>query len=125
MQQHHTDPTLLRVGVDNLCAMSLGKEDEEFADTLRLAVALTSLVALLRTVRLRTIVIYLTESKQAKGKAAASAKHKKKKPRGRSHSCGTTRNRSKSKPRLSGTHNSDSDWETDDEAAQLYGSSHR
>eukprot|EP00873_Tetraselmis_striata_P034590 jgi/Tetstr1/454854/TSEL_004042.t1 len=62
MQQHHTEPTLLRVGDDNLCAISLGKEDEEFADTLRMAVALTSHVALLRAVRLRTIVIYITES---------------------------------------------------------------
>eukprot|EP00873_Tetraselmis_striata_P012837 jgi/Tetstr1/433101/TSEL_022433.t1 len=59
---HHTEPTLLRVGDDNLRAISLGKEDEEFADTLRLAVALTSPVALLRAIRLRTIVIYLTES---------------------------------------------------------------
>eukprot|EP00873_Tetraselmis_striata_P022280 jgi/Tetstr1/442544/TSEL_030642.t1 len=62
MQQHHTEPTLLRVGDENLCAISLGKEDEEFADTLRMAVALTSPIALLRAVRLRTIVIYLTES---------------------------------------------------------------
>eukprot|EP00873_Tetraselmis_striata_P045997 jgi/Tetstr1/466261/TSEL_010817.t1 len=62
MKYHHTEPTLLRVGDDNLCAISLGKEDEEFADTLRPAVALTSHVALLRAVRLRTIVIYLTES---------------------------------------------------------------
>eukprot|EP00873_Tetraselmis_striata_P028762 jgi/Tetstr1/449026/TSEL_003794.t1 len=62
MYHHHTEPTLLRVGDDNLCAISLGKEDEEFADTLRLAAALTSHVALLRAIRLRTIVIYLTES---------------------------------------------------------------
>eukprot|EP00873_Tetraselmis_striata_P035100 jgi/Tetstr1/455364/TSEL_042196.t1 len=62
MHHHHTEPTLLRVGDDNLCAISPGKEDEEFADTLRLAVALTSPVALLRAIRLRTIVIYLTES---------------------------------------------------------------
>eukprot|EP00873_Tetraselmis_striata_P014959 jgi/Tetstr1/435223/TSEL_024142.t1 len=62
MHQHHTEPTLLRVGDDNFCTISLGKEDEEFADTLRLAVALTSRVALLRAVRLITIVIYLTES---------------------------------------------------------------
>eukprot|EP00873_Tetraselmis_striata_P038216 jgi/Tetstr1/458480/TSEL_004334.t1 len=62
MHHYHTEPTLLRVGDDNLCAISLGKEDEEFADTLRLAVALTSLVALLRARHLRTIVIYLTES---------------------------------------------------------------
>eukprot|EP00873_Tetraselmis_striata_P038968 jgi/Tetstr1/459232/TSEL_000042.t1 len=62
MHHHHTEPTLLRVGDDNLCAISLGKEDEEFADTLRLAVALTSPVALLWAIRLRTIVIYLTES---------------------------------------------------------------
>eukprot|EP00873_Tetraselmis_striata_P036102 jgi/Tetstr1/456366/TSEL_043101.t1 len=52
----------MRVGDDNLCAISLGKEDEEFADTLRQAVALTSPVALLRAIRLRTIVIYLRES---------------------------------------------------------------
>eukprot|EP00873_Tetraselmis_striata_P016599 jgi/Tetstr1/436863/TSEL_025639.t1 len=62
MHRHHTEPTLLRVGDDNLCAISLGQEDEEFADTLRLAVALTSHVALLRAIRLRTIVIYITES---------------------------------------------------------------
>eukprot|EP00873_Tetraselmis_striata_P037552 jgi/Tetstr1/457816/TSEL_044361.t1 len=62
IQQYHTGPKLMRVGDDNLCAISLGKEDEEFGDTLRLAVALTSPVALLRAVRLRTIVIYLTES---------------------------------------------------------------
>eukprot|EP00873_Tetraselmis_striata_P035897 jgi/Tetstr1/456161/TSEL_042929.t1 len=62
MHRHHTKPTLLRVGDDNLCAISLGQEDEEFADTLRLAVALTSHVALLRAIRLRTIVIYITES---------------------------------------------------------------
>eukprot|EP00873_Tetraselmis_striata_P046494 jgi/Tetstr1/466758/TSEL_011228.t1 len=61
-QQHHTEPTLLRVGDDNLCAISLGKEDEEFADTLRLAVALTSPIALLRAVRPRIIVMYLRES---------------------------------------------------------------
>eukprot|EP00873_Tetraselmis_striata_P041690 jgi/Tetstr1/461954/TSEL_007032.t1 len=59
---YHTEPTLLRVGDNNLCAISLGKEDEEFADTLRLAVALTSPVALLWAIRLRRIVIYLTES---------------------------------------------------------------
>eukprot|EP00873_Tetraselmis_striata_P040811 jgi/Tetstr1/461075/TSEL_006222.t1 len=62
MHHYHTEPTLLRVGDDNPSAISLGKEDEEFADTLRLAVALTSPVALLRAIRLRTIVIYLTES---------------------------------------------------------------
>eukprot|EP00873_Tetraselmis_striata_P041794 jgi/Tetstr1/462058/TSEL_007128.t1 len=62
MYHHHTEPTLLRVGDDNLCAISLGQEDEEFADTMRMAVALTSPVALLRAIRLRTIVIYLTES---------------------------------------------------------------
>eukprot|EP00873_Tetraselmis_striata_P021551 jgi/Tetstr1/441815/TSEL_030032.t1 len=59
---HHTEPTLLSVGGDNLCAISLGHEDEEFADTMRLTVALTSPVALLRAIRLRTIVIYLTDS---------------------------------------------------------------
>eukprot|EP00873_Tetraselmis_striata_P009237 jgi/Tetstr1/429501/TSEL_019406.t1 len=62
MHLHHTETTLLRVGDDNLCAISLGKEDEEFVDTMRLAVALSSHVALLRAIRLRTIVIYLTES---------------------------------------------------------------
>eukprot|EP00873_Tetraselmis_striata_P007990 jgi/Tetstr1/428254/TSEL_018293.t1 len=48
MQQYHTEPKLLRVGDDNLCTISLGKEDEEFADTLRMAKALTSPVALMR-----------------------------------------------------------------------------
>eukprot|EP00873_Tetraselmis_striata_P016666 jgi/Tetstr1/436930/TSEL_025703.t1 len=62
MHHYHTEPTLLRVGDNNLCAISLGKEDEEFADSLRMAVALTSPVALLRAIRLRWIVIYLTES---------------------------------------------------------------
>eukprot|EP00873_Tetraselmis_striata_P017827 jgi/Tetstr1/438091/TSEL_026715.t1 len=60
MHHHHAEPTQMRVGDDNLCAISLGKEDEEFADTLRLAVALTSPVALLRAICLRTI--YLAES---------------------------------------------------------------
>eukprot|EP00873_Tetraselmis_striata_P014853 jgi/Tetstr1/435117/TSEL_024085.t1 len=61
MKQHHTEPKV-HEGDDNLCAISLGKEDEEFAATMRLAVALTSPVALLRVVRVRTIVIYLNES---------------------------------------------------------------
>eukprot|EP00873_Tetraselmis_striata_P018041 jgi/Tetstr1/438305/TSEL_026872.t1 len=52
----------MRVGDDNLCAISLGKEDEAFADTLRLAVALSSPIALLRVIHLRAIVIYLTKS---------------------------------------------------------------
>eukprot|EP00873_Tetraselmis_striata_P010731 jgi/Tetstr1/430995/TSEL_020749.t1 len=280
MRRHHTEPTLLRVGDDHLCAISLGKEDEEFADTLRLAVALTSHVALLRAIRLRTIVIYLTESEfdpsellihpfsqtireagelggntgrnqirrvaigilaqdivdsvredqgrassgtrreapcgyitspttgrpnrttsssdpsslyrtpeaddeeelqlnhvendsamevdttqgaaaetpaanlaslaaethqlrnpqrlsiqlerhpsqstlASKGKAATTAKHKKKQPKGRSRSDGATRNRSRSKLRLSGAHGSDSEWETDDEAAHPSSSSHQ
>eukprot|EP00873_Tetraselmis_striata_P012797 jgi/Tetstr1/433061/TSEL_022396.t1 len=57
------EPKLLRVGDDNLCANSLGKEDEELADTMRLlGVALTSPAAVLRAARLRTVVIYLTES---------------------------------------------------------------
>eukprot|EP00873_Tetraselmis_striata_P025544 jgi/Tetstr1/445808/TSEL_033449.t1 len=60
MRHHHTEPTLPRVGDDHLCAISLGKEDEEFADTMRLAVALTSPVALLWAIRLRIIVIYAT-----------------------------------------------------------------
>eukprot|EP00873_Tetraselmis_striata_P007502 jgi/Tetstr1/427766/TSEL_017884.t1 len=38
MQQYHTEPKLQRVGDANLCAISLGKEDEEFADTLRNAI---------------------------------------------------------------------------------------
>eukprot|EP00873_Tetraselmis_striata_P000777 jgi/Tetstr1/421041/TSEL_012086.t1 len=230
---YHTEPTLLRVGDNNLCPISLGKEDEEFADTLRLAVALTSPDALLRAIRLRRIVIYLTESEldpsellihpfsqtireagelggntghnqirraaigmhkkarkttpsslalrttgrpiytltlqltayhhsiiatapaatattgahaddeeeldldceemdsamevdatqanppqpSSKGKGATTSKPKKKQPRGRSHSDGATRNRSRSKPRLSGAHGSDSEWETDEEAA--------
>eukprot|EP00873_Tetraselmis_striata_P028993 jgi/Tetstr1/449257/TSEL_036462.t1 len=63
MQQYHTEPKLLRVGDDNLCIISIDKDDdEEFADTLRPVVALTSPVALLRAVRLRTIVIHFTDS---------------------------------------------------------------
>eukprot|EP00873_Tetraselmis_striata_P003705 jgi/Tetstr1/423969/TSEL_014580.t1 len=62
MYLHYPEPTMLRVVDDNLCAISLGKEDAEFADTLGRAVALTSHVALLRAVRVRTIVIYITES---------------------------------------------------------------
>eukprot|EP00873_Tetraselmis_striata_P005355 jgi/Tetstr1/425619/TSEL_016039.t1 len=69
MRHHHTEPTLPRVGDDHLCAISLGKEDEEFADTMRLAVALTSPVALLWAIRLRIIVIYLTESDPATGRS--------------------------------------------------------
>lgn len=61
MAQHCHEPKLLRVGADNLCAMSLGKEDEGSAATQLLAVALTP-AAQLRAVRLRTTVIYLTES---------------------------------------------------------------
>eukprot|EP00873_Tetraselmis_striata_P004930 jgi/Tetstr1/425194/TSEL_015655.t1 len=60
-----------------------------------------------------------------KGKAATSAKHKKKQPRGRSRSDGATRNRSRSKPRLSGTRGSDSEWETDDDAAHPSRCSHQ
>eukprot|EP00873_Tetraselmis_striata_P016763 jgi/Tetstr1/437027/TSEL_025787.t1 len=64
MYHHHTELTLLAWETNNLCAISLGQEDDEFADTMRLAVALTSHVALLLwAIRLRTIVIYLTESK--------------------------------------------------------------
>eukprot|EP00873_Tetraselmis_striata_P007215 jgi/Tetstr1/427479/TSEL_017607.t1 len=141
MQQHHTDPTLLRVGDDNLCAISLGKEDEEFAYTLRKAVALTSPIALLRaaddeaelqldyeengsTMDVNTAQRGAAEV-PGKGKAATSAKHKKKQARDRSHSGGTTRNRSRSKPSLSGTHDSDSDWETDDETTHPARSSHQ
>eukprot|EP00873_Tetraselmis_striata_P035257 jgi/Tetstr1/455521/TSEL_042345.t1 len=63
MKQHYTEPKMLRVRDDSLCTISLGKEDEEFAATLRFAVAITSpIVALLRAVRIRTIVFYLTES---------------------------------------------------------------
>eukprot|EP00873_Tetraselmis_striata_P019697 jgi/Tetstr1/439961/TSEL_003027.t1 len=61
MQQYNTELKLLRMGDGNFCTISLGKEDDEFADTLCPAVALTSPVALLRAVCLRTIVIYLTE----------------------------------------------------------------
>eukprot|EP00873_Tetraselmis_striata_P039515 jgi/Tetstr1/459779/TSEL_005132.t1 len=128
MQQCHTEPTLLRVGDDNLCAISLGKEDEEFADTLRMAVALTSPVALLR----RPLSPYTyshspsgNRHDRSKGKAAASAKHKKKQPRCRSRSGGASRNRSKSKPRLSRARDSDSEWQTDDEAARPSDSSHQ
>eukprot|EP00873_Tetraselmis_striata_P038306 jgi/Tetstr1/458570/TSEL_044973.t1 len=180
MYHQHTEPTLLRVGDENLCAISLGQEDEELSDTLRLAVALTSHVALLRAIRLLTIVIYLTESEfdpsemlihpfsqtaddeeelelnyedndygamegdtdqhaaaetpagtspsqptpACKGKAATTAKHEKKKPMGCSRSDGATRNCSRSKPRLSGTRGSDSEWETDDDAAHPSSSSH-
>eukprot|EP00873_Tetraselmis_striata_P024184 jgi/Tetstr1/444448/TSEL_032331.t1 len=62
MQHHHTEPTLLRMGDDNLCAIPLVQEDEEFADTMRVAVGLTSPDAVLRAIRLRTIVVYITES---------------------------------------------------------------
>eukprot|EP00873_Tetraselmis_striata_P019529 jgi/Tetstr1/439793/TSEL_028206.t1 len=63
MYPHHIEPTLLLVGDDNLCAISLGQEDEEFADTMRLAAALTSPVALCgRYASAPCIVIYLTES---------------------------------------------------------------
>eukprot|EP00873_Tetraselmis_striata_P026026 jgi/Tetstr1/446290/TSEL_033834.t1 len=61
----------------------------------------------------------------SKGKAATTAKHKKKQPRGRSRSDGATRNRSRSKLRLSGAHRSDSEWETDEEAAHPSSSSHQ
>eukprot|EP00873_Tetraselmis_striata_P021365 jgi/Tetstr1/441629/TSEL_029855.t1 len=61
MTQRHTEPRVLRAG-DNLFAISLGKQDEEFAAALRPAVALTSPIALLAAVRLRGIVIFLTES---------------------------------------------------------------
>eukprot|EP00873_Tetraselmis_striata_P025301 jgi/Tetstr1/445565/TSEL_033338.t1 len=63
---------------------------------------------------------------RSKGKAAASAKHKKKQPRGRRRLGGANRNRSMSKPRLSGTRDSDSEWETDNEADnEPSGSSHQ
>eukprot|EP00873_Tetraselmis_striata_P029406 jgi/Tetstr1/449670/TSEL_036738.t1 len=61
----------------------------------------------------------------SKSKAATTAKHKKKQPRGRSRSDGTTRNRSRSKLRLSGAHGSDSEWETDEEAAHPSSNSHQ
>eukprot|EP00873_Tetraselmis_striata_P042004 jgi/Tetstr1/462268/TSEL_007286.t1 len=134
MQQYHTEPTLLRVRDDNLCAISLGKEDEEFVDTLCLAVALTSHVALLRrhspsgsrhdgvqaededelelkyeendgTMDVDTAQRGAAEA-PGKGKATASAKHKKKQPKCRSRSGGATRNRSMTKPRLYGTRDS-------------------
>eukprot|EP00873_Tetraselmis_striata_P037981 jgi/Tetstr1/458245/TSEL_044733.t1 len=61
----------------------------------------------------------------SKGKAATTAKHKKKHRRGRSRSDGATRNRSRNKPRLSGAHGSDSEWETDEEAAHPSNRSHQ
>eukprot|EP00873_Tetraselmis_striata_P039120 jgi/Tetstr1/459384/TSEL_004763.t1 len=60
-----------------------------------------------------------------KGKAATTPKHKKKQPWGRSRSDGANRNRSMSKPRLSGTRGSDSEWETDDDAAHPSSNSHQ
>eukprot|EP00873_Tetraselmis_striata_P004900 jgi/Tetstr1/425164/TSEL_015625.t1 len=142
MQHYHTEPKLLRVGDDNLCTISLGKEDEEFADTLRMAVALTSSAALLRAAEDEDELELNYEENDnnmdvdtaqrnaadslVKGKAVASAKHKKQQPGGRSsRSSGATRNRSKSKPRLPGTRDSDNEWETDDEAAQPSGNSHQ
>eukprot|EP00873_Tetraselmis_striata_P044006 jgi/Tetstr1/464270/TSEL_009073.t1 len=65
-----------------------------------------------------------TAEAPGKGKVAASAKHMHKQPKGRSRSGGTTRNRSRSKPRLSDTHDSGGEWETDDEA-ESSGSSHQ
>eukprot|EP00873_Tetraselmis_striata_P045998 jgi/Tetstr1/466262/TSEL_010818.t1 len=120
MQHHHPEPTLMRVEDDNLCAISLGKEDEEFADTLRMAVTLTSPVAQLRAADDEEELEHNYEDNdstmeedvaQRKGKAATSAKHKKKQPRGRSRSDGATGNRSRS------TRDSDSECETDDDAA--------
>eukprot|EP00873_Tetraselmis_striata_P022281 jgi/Tetstr1/442545/TSEL_030643.t1 len=61
----------------------------------------------------------------SKGKSATTAKPKKKKSRGRSRSDGATRNRIRSKPCLSDTHGSDSEWETDEEAAHPSSSSHQ
>eukprot|EP00873_Tetraselmis_striata_P012084 jgi/Tetstr1/432348/TSEL_021745.t1 len=60
----------------------------------------------------------------SKGKATTTAKLKKQ-PRGRSRSDGATRNRGRSKPHLSGTRGSDSEWETDDDAAHPSSSSHQ
>eukprot|EP00873_Tetraselmis_striata_P002698 jgi/Tetstr1/422962/TSEL_013740.t1 len=62
ISQRINTPPELQHGSTISAPSSLGKEDEESAENLRLAVALTSSVALLRAVRLRTIVIYLTES---------------------------------------------------------------
>eukprot|EP00873_Tetraselmis_striata_P011845 jgi/Tetstr1/432109/TSEL_002263.t1 len=60
-----------------------------------------------------------------KGKTATSAKIKKKQPRGRSRLDGATRNRSMSKLRPSGTHSSDSEWITYDDAAHPSNISHQ
>eukprot|EP00873_Tetraselmis_striata_P004615 jgi/Tetstr1/424879/TSEL_015374.t1 len=144
----HTAPTLLRVGDDNLYVISLGNEDEEFADTLRLAADDEEELELnyeendsatevdtakpeshqLRNPQRLSILLKRHPSQPTpagKGKAATTAKHKKKQPRGRSRSDGGTRNRSMSKPRLSGTRGSDIEWETDDDAAHPSSISHQ
>eukprot|EP00873_Tetraselmis_striata_P002184 jgi/Tetstr1/422448/TSEL_013286.t1 len=141
-QQYHTEPKLLRVGDDNLYAISLGKEAEETEqwrktvstscwkmkavpaqaedeDELELSYEENDI-----TMDVGTAQRGAAEA-PGKGKAATFAKHKKKHPRGRSRSRGATRNRNMSKPRLYGTRDSDSKWETDDEAAQPSGNSHQ
>eukprot|EP00873_Tetraselmis_striata_P012469 jgi/Tetstr1/432733/TSEL_022099.t1 len=64
-------------------------------------------------------------SPASKCKTAAPGKHKKKQSRSRIRAGGTARNRSGSKLRLSGTRESDNEWETDDETAHPSGSSHK
>eukprot|EP00873_Tetraselmis_striata_P010675 jgi/Tetstr1/430939/TSEL_020695.t1 len=152
MYLHHPEPTLMRVGDDNLCAISLGKEDEDFADTLRLTVALTSHACRATAGAIApaatampgahaddeeelelnyeendsAMEVDTTQGAAAEtpGKTSTTSKIKKKQPRGRSRSDGATRNRSRSKPRLSGTHSSDSEWITDDDASHPSNSPH-
>eukprot|EP00873_Tetraselmis_striata_P035716 jgi/Tetstr1/455980/TSEL_042759.t1 len=178
MYHHHTEPTLLRVGDDNLCAISLGQEDEEPDPTdtsndpsspdrtpatvpaatampgahaddeekLGLNYAENDSAMEVDTTEAADLASLTAESHQlrnpqrlsiqmerhpsqptptGKGKAATTAKFKKTQPWGRSRSDGATRNRSMSKPRLSGTRGSDSEWETDDDAAHPSISSHQ
>lgn len=47
-------------GQAQLSSMTLGKEDDVFADTLRLALSLNSPFALLCSLRLRTVTLYMT-----------------------------------------------------------------
>eukprot|EP00873_Tetraselmis_striata_P042061 jgi/Tetstr1/462325/TSEL_007332.t1 len=157
MKQHHTHQKLLHVGNDNLCAIySLGEEDEEFGATLQLALAPpTSPISLMRAVRLRTIVIYITvpefdpselhliahhhsliggtrvtdrteqwrktvSTASEKIRAAPSPASAEQRSSGRGAGANTIR----SKPSLPGTHDSDSEWETDDETTHPSGRSH-
>eukprot|EP00873_Tetraselmis_striata_P018316 jgi/Tetstr1/438580/TSEL_027131.t1 len=152
MHRYHTEPTLLCVGDNNLCAISLGKEDEEFADTLpapddeeELDLNYEEMDSAMEVDTTHELASHAAETHQllnprrlsillerhpsqptpaSKGKTATTVKLKKKQTRGRSRSAGATRNRSRSKPRLSRTRGSDSEWETDDDADQPSSSSH-